>query len=205
MQAVDSSRQKLQGQAWEVKYKGSQDNLPQMWACIPKNFAGGIRIYKGFGELGRYMAKVYDVPANELISKLAEQLKKDKKIEPPAWSPFVKTGPHAERMPQNKDWWYTRCASVLRKIYLRGPLGVSDLKVAYGGRKQIGYNLAHHKDAGGAIIRKAMHQLEASGYIVKLQGKGRVVSSEGMKKLDRLATEIHKELVKTAPQLQRYA
>jgi hypothetical protein len=26
-----------------------------------------------------------------------------------------------------------------------------------------------------------------------------------MKKLDRLATEIHKELIKTAPQLQRYA
>ncbi|MEO9362920.1 MAG: 40S ribosomal protein S19, partial [Nitrososphaera sp.] len=40
------------------------------------------------------MAKVYDVPADELIAKLAEQLKKDKKIEPPAWSAFVKTGSH---------------------------------------------------------------------------------------------------------------
>jgi small subunit ribosomal protein S19e len=79
------------------------------------------------------------------------------------------------------------------------------LKVAYGGRKRIGYNLAHHKNSGGAIIRKAFHQLEASGYIVQLQGKGRVISSEGMKKMDRLATEIHKELIKTVPQLQRYA
>lgn len=164
-----------------------------------------IRIYRGFCEIACYMAKVYDVPADELISKLAEQLKKDKKIEPPAWSAFVKTGSHAERMPQNKDWWYTRCASLLRKVYLRGPVGVSDLRAAYGGRKQIGYNLSHHKDAGGAAIRKAMLQLEASGYLVKIQGKGRMISSEGMKKLDRLATEIHKELAKAAPQLQRYA
>lgn len=151
------------------------------------------------------MAKVYDVPADELISKLAEQLKKDKKIEPPAWYPYVKTGSHVQRIPQNRDWWYVRCASLLRKVYLHGPLGIADLKVAYGGRKKVGYNLAHHKDAGGAIIRKALQQLEASGYIIKLQSKGRIISSEGMKKLDRLATEIHKELVKEAPPLQRYA
>jgi small subunit ribosomal protein S19e len=151
------------------------------------------------------MAKVYDVPADELIAKLAEQLKNDKKIVAPAWSPFVKTGSHAQRIPQNKDWWYVRCASLLRKIYLHGPLGVADLAVAYGGRKKVGYNLAHHRDAGGAIIRKALQQLEASGYVVKVNGKGRIISSEGMKKLDRLATELHKELIKAAPQLQRYA
>lgn len=151
------------------------------------------------------MAKVYDVPADELIAKLAEQLKSENKIAPPVWSGFVKTGSHASRIPQNKDWWYARCASVLRKIYLHGPLGVADLKVAYGGRKKVGYNLAHHRDAGGAIVRKALQQLEASGYIVKVQGKGRLVSSDGMKKMDRLATEIHKELIKVTPQLQRYA
>ena len=151
------------------------------------------------------MAKVYDVPADELIAKLAEQLKNDKKVEAPAWSAFVKTGSHATRMPQNKDWWFTRCASLLRKVYLHGPLGVADLQVAYGGRKKVGYNLAHHRDAGGAIVRKALQQLEVSGYIVTVKGKGRSISSEGMKKMDRLATEIHKELIKTAPQLQRYA
>ncbi|MDQ4050969.1 MAG: 30S ribosomal protein S19e [Thermoproteota archaeon] len=151
------------------------------------------------------MAKVYDVPADKLIAKLADQLKKDKKIDPPTWSQFVKTGPHAQRIPQNRDWWYVRCASLLRKIYLHGPLGVAELRVEYGGRKKSGYNLAHHKDSSGAIIRNALHQLEASGYIVKVQRKGRIISSEGMKKMDRLATEIHKELVKTMPQLQRYA
>lgn len=151
------------------------------------------------------MAKVYDIPADHLIGKLAEHLHGEKKIEVPSWAPFVKTGPHVEKMPQDKDWWHIRCASLLRKIYIHGPIGITDLKSAYGGRRQIGYNLSHHRNAGGAIIRKALQQLEAAGYITKVQGKGRQISSEGMKKLDRLSTEIHKELIKTSPELQRYA
>ena len=38
------------------------------------------------------MAKAYDIPADDLITHLAENLKKDKKIEAPQWSQFVKTG-----------------------------------------------------------------------------------------------------------------
>lgn len=150
------------------------------------------------------MAKIFDVPADNLISKLSEQLKKDKKINPPGWSSFVKTGTHAEKMPQNKDWWYTRCASLVRKVYLHGPIGISDLKSYYGGRKRIGYNLDHHKDAGGAIIRKALQQLESAGYIDK-KSKGRMISNEGMKRVDRLATEIFKEVCKENKNLDRYA
>jgi small subunit ribosomal protein S19e len=70
------------------------------------------------------MAKAYDIPATKLIDRLSEQLKKEKKIEPPNWSAFVKTGAHVEKIPQNKDWWYTRCASLLRKVYMHGPIGV---------------------------------------------------------------------------------
>jgi small subunit ribosomal protein S19e len=150
------------------------------------------------------MAKVFDVPADDLISKLSDQLKKDKKINPPEWASYVKTGTHAEKIPQNRDWWYTRCASLVRKVYLHGPIGISDLKSYYGGRKRIGYNLDHHKDAGGAIIRNALQQLEASGYIEK-KSKGRSISSEGMKRVDRLATEIFKEISKLNKDLERYA
>ncbi|HKO64248.1 MAG TPA: 30S ribosomal protein S19e [Candidatus Nitrosocosmicus sp.] len=150
------------------------------------------------------MAKVFDVPADDLISKLSDQLKKDKKINPPAWASYVKTGTHAEKIPQNRDWWYTRCASLVRKVYLHGPIGISDLKSYYGGRKRIGYNLDHHKDAGGAIIRNALQQLEASGYVEK-KSKGRSISSEGMKRVDRLATEIFKDISKLNKDLERYA
>ena len=150
------------------------------------------------------MAKAYDVSAHDLIIRLAEQLKKEKKIEAPEWGAFVKTGTHVEKIPENKDWWYTRCASILRKVYVHGPISISDLKSEYGGRKRIGYNLDHHKDAGGAIIRKALQQLEYAGYITKKK-EGRLITEEGMKKVDRVATEIYKEIIKTVPGLARYA
>lgn len=150
------------------------------------------------------MAKVFDVPADDLILRLSDQLKKDKKINPPEWVSYVKTGPHVEKIPQNRDWWYARCASLVRKVYLHGPIGISDLKSYYGGRKRIGYNLDHHKDAGGAIIRNALQQLEASGYVEK-KSKGRSISSEGMKRVDRLATEIFKDISKLNKDLERYA
>ena len=149
------------------------------------------------------MAKAYDIPATDLINRLADQLRNDKKIQPPPWAAYVKTGSHAEKIPQSKDWWYTRCASILRKVYLHGPEGVSDLRRDYGGRKRIGYNLDHHRDAGGAIIRKAFQQLEAAGYITKKK-EGRMMTNEGIKKVDRLSTDIHKEVVKVTPELQRY-
>jgi len=150
------------------------------------------------------MAKVFDVPATDLIARLTEQLKKDKRITPPEWASYVKTGTHAEKIPQNKDWWYTRCASLVRKVYLHGPIGISDLKSYYGGRKRIGYNLDHHKDAGGAIIRKALQQLESAGYVEK-KNRGRMVSNDGMKKVDRIATELFKEISNNNKSLERYA
>lgn len=149
------------------------------------------------------MAKAYDIPADELIAHLAENLKKDKKIEVPQWSQYVKTGSHVEKIPQNRDWWYVRCASLLRKVYINGPIGISDLRGGYGGKKQIGYNIAHHKKAGGAIVRRALQQLEAAGYIMK-KNKGRIISEEGMKKVDRTATEVYKNLVNSRPELARY-
>ena len=66
------------------------------------------------------MAKIYDVPADQLVLKLAETLKSED-IPAPEWAPFVKTGVHANKPPQKSDWWYTRCASLLRKIYVHGP------------------------------------------------------------------------------------
>src|SRR3989344_4234133 len=79
------------------------------------------------------MATIYDVNPNKLISKAAEELKKLESIKPPVWAPFVKTGVHKERVPVEKDFWYKRSASVLRKVYILGPVGVNKLRVKYGG------------------------------------------------------------------------
>jgi len=152
------------------------------------------------------MVTVHDVPQDLLINRVAEDLKRRyPQVSSPAWAIYVKTGSHAERQPQDRDWWYKRCASLLRKIYLHGPIGISDLRIMYGGRKSVGYSLAHHRDAGGSAIRKALHQLEASGLVLKLDKKGRILTSQGRALLDRFSTEILEELVKTNPSLARYS
>lgn len=149
------------------------------------------------------MAKIYDIPADILINKLSNVLK-DEGVSPPSWASYVKTGSHVERPPQKSNWWYTRCASILRKIYLRGPIGIDDLRGVYGGGRAVGYGARNHRSAGGAIIRTAVHSLEKLGYIEKVEGKGRVVSRQGMKKLDGLSTEILRELVAKDPALKKY-
>lgn len=150
------------------------------------------------------MPTVHDVPADSLIKKTAEHLRRVPQIQPPAWATYAKTGSHAERLPQDKDWWFTRSASLLRRVYLHGPIGLSDLESMYGGRMRVGFGLAHHRDAGGSSVRKALQQLEAAGYVAKQPSRGRVVTSKGASLLDRLSSEIFKELVKASPPLARY-
>ena len=150
------------------------------------------------------MPTVYDVPSDLLIKQLSEHLRKVPQIAPPSWTLFVKTGAHAERPPQDKDWWYTRCASILRKVYIKGPIGLTDLRSNYGGGTRIGSAAVHHKAAGGSAVRKALIQLEAAELVSKKQGQGRVVSSIGRSLLDRISTEVFKEMVKANPSLERY-
>ncbi|MBN2112236.1 40S ribosomal protein S19, partial [Candidatus Woesearchaeota archaeon] len=71
------------------------------------------------------MASIFDVDQTELIEQAAEELKKMPEIKAPEWALFVKTGVSKERPPVRNDWWYVRVASVLRRIYLKGPVGVS--------------------------------------------------------------------------------
>ena len=149
------------------------------------------------------MAKVYDVPADILINRLSEILKNED-IPAPEWTSFVKTGTHAEKPPQNSGWWHVRCASILRKIYLHGPISVNELRSMYGGGRPVGYGASHHKDASGAIIRNAIHGLEKLGLVVNIEKKGRMLTKQGTKKLDVLATEILKEMITEEPRLSIY-
>jgi small subunit ribosomal protein S19e len=135
-----------------------------------------------------------DVPTQKLIEKLSEELKKNENIKPPDWSKYVKTGVSEERPPLQKDWWFLRSAAILRKIYLNGPVGVQRLRTAFGGRRKMthGKKIAHHRKAGGKIIRLILQQLEKSDYIKKVDKprKGRIVTSRGQGLLNKVAKEI---------------
>ncbi len=140
------------------------------------------------------MSTMYDVDAQDLVAKAAEELKKIPEIKPPVWTPFVKTGMHKERPPVDSDWWYLRTASVLRTIYRLGPVGVSKLRTKYGGRKNRGVKKAHFFKGSGSILRKSLQQLEKAGFVKfaeKGVHKGRVITPKGKSFLDKISTHIH--------------
>ena len=99
---------------------------------------------------------------------------------------------------------FVRCASLLRKIYLKGPIGIQHLRSEYGGRIDRGVRPEHARRSGGSIIRKAIQQLEVAGLVEPSRNKGRVVTGEGRQLLDRLSTEIKKDLEKALPELKKY-
>jgi len=140
------------------------------------------------------VVSVKDVPADAFILELSKLIKSEvKSIKPPEWSLWVKTGVSRERPPDDPDWWYKRAASILRKLYLKGPLGVDDLRLMYGGRKDRGVRPEHFYKGSGSIIRKILQQLEEAGLVGKTP-MGRVLTPKGRRLLDKLAASIRKKL-----------
>jgi len=137
------------------------------------------------------MTTVYDVPPDHIIRRVAEELKKRKEIVPPAWAAFAKTGVHKEMPPEDPDWWFTRAAAVLRRVYVDGPLGVERMRSFYGGNKNRGSRPNAFRKGSGSILRKSLQQLEAAGLIIH-DKTGRRVSPEGMKFLDNLSQDVIK-------------
>lgn len=87
---------------------------------------------------------------------------------------------------------------------MKGPIGVERLRAQYGGRKDRGVRPEHSGKGAGGNIRKIFQQLEAAGLVENIKGHGRVLTSEGRRLLDTLATELKTELEKKVPELAKY-
>ncbi len=142
------------------------------------------------------MTHILEVDANELITKLADELKKQKLVQPLEWSNFVKTGMNRERHPENPDWWYVRAAAILRSVARLGPIGTEKLRTKYGGIKNRGHKPEHFFPGSGSIIRKILQQLEKSSLIKQVQvanHKGRVLTPQGTSLMDKIAVQLAKQ------------
>jgi len=149
---------------------------------------------------------IFDVEAGELVSRTAKQLKSVAELKPPEWAQFVRTGVSKNRPPVDPDWWYVRAASILRKLVILGPVGVTKLRVKYGSNHRRGYKPARFEPASGNIIRKILQQLEKAGLaktIEKQNRKGRIISPKGTSLLDKVSVEIMKEVGIVIPKTNR--
>ena len=141
------------------------------------------------------MSQILIVNPNELIDKAAEELKKQKLVEPTEWSKFVKTGHSKQRLPDNDDWWFYRSAAILRSIAKLGPVGTQKLRTKYGSKKNRGHKPEKFFEASGSIIRKILQQLEKSELIKQTKigvRKGRVLTPKGNSLLNKIAVQIDK-------------
>ncbi|MEM0475739.1 MAG: 30S ribosomal protein S19e [Candidatus Norongarragalinales archaeon] len=130
-----------------------------------------------------------DVSADKLIARVADELKKNEAIKAPEWLLGVKSGVHAERPIADEDFWFKRCASLLRTLHIHGNKGVRRLRHKYGGRQRHVVHSPHHKPGSGKIIRTALQQLEKAG-LVKKEKTGRVISPRGVALLDKAAAAV---------------
>ncbi|MBI2145958.1 30S ribosomal protein S19e [Candidatus Woesearchaeota archaeon] len=142
------------------------------------------------------MTYIHTVDPQMLVQKAAEELKKQKLVQPTDWSQFVKTGHHQARRPDQDDWWFHRSAAVLRSVAKLGPIGTQKLRTKFGGRKRRGHKPERFYKASGSIIRVILQQLETSGLIKSAQKgvhKGRILTPKGMSFLDKIAIGIAKQ------------
>lgn len=128
---------------------------------------------------------------SSLFSFLTTQPTNNEQIQLPSWVDIVKTGAHKELAPYDPDWYYTRAASLARKVYLRQGLGVGALRRSYGGRdKSRGCAPERHALAAGGLVRHILQQLESIGIVEKAASgakKGRRITPQGQRDLDLIA------------------
>ncbi|MFT7615280.1 MAG: small subunit ribosomal protein S19e [Candidatus Woesearchaeota archaeon] len=133
------------------------------------------------------MVTFRDINPTQLISAAAGKLKENDQIKAPEWAPFAKTGVHKERQPEDPQWWFVRCAAILRTVAVLGPIGTNKLRVKYGGRQRRGHKKSRFMPGSGSVARKALQQLEAAGLVKQVivdNRKGRVITGPGQKLLD---------------------
>ncbi|KAH7986955.1 hypothetical protein HPB52_024608 [Rhipicephalus sanguineus] len=108
---------------------------------------------------------VKDVDQQAFVRALSAFLKKSGKLKVPDWVDVVKTAIYKELAPYDEDWFYTRCASVARHLYMRSPSGVKSMRKIYGGR----------------VARKALQALEQLKLVEQDPSGGRKLTSQGRK------------------------
>lgn len=133
---------------------------------------------------------VKDVEQDKVVVAVALFLKKSGKLKLPDNLDIIKTSKTKELGPSNPDWFYVRCASILRRMYHRQPFGVGGVKKAFGDKQRRGTRPSHFCRADGAMARRAVQALEQIKLVEKHPDGGRKLSSQGQRDLDRIASQI---------------
>ena len=141
---------------------------------------------------------VKDVQAKEFIAEFAAHLKRNNSIRVPEWSTYVKTACFKELAPYDKDWIFTRAASVAYQLYMRGNTGVNTLRKHYSEGQRNGTCPKKTRLSAGKVIRYCLKELQnhelvgEQRYSEDNQIFGKVLTKKGTTDMDRIASKIIK-------------
>merc|ERR1719392_668353 len=137
----------------------------------------------------RVIKTVKDVKAEKFIEAFSQHLKRQGKFEIPKWADIVTTGVRKELAPYDPDWIYVRAASMVRKIYIRGGVGVGAFRKIYGGQQRRGAMTNVFSKGSGKIARYILKQLEEMDLVEQDDNGGRRITKEGQRELDTVAVQ----------------
>merc|ERR1712039_1106671 len=146
-------------------------------------------VYDDYFKEGKTVVTVKDVEADKFIIAFAQHLKRQGRFEIPKWADVVKTSKAKELPPNDPDWLYTRTASMVRKIYIRGGTGVGGFRKVYGGQFRRGTCTNIYAKGSGKICRYILQQLEEMGLVEQDDNGGRRITKEGQRELDTVAVQ----------------
>lgn len=80
------------------------------------------------------------------------------KLKVPAWNDLVKNGVFNELAPTDPDWFYVRCASIARHLYIRRA-GVGALSKVYGGMLLLLYHVFFSQNFLSLVLLSFYHHI----------------------------------------------
>merc|ERR1712178_252709 len=86
---------------------------------------------------------------------------------------------------------HVRTAAIARQLYIKGTVGTGRMATIYGGAANRGFKPSHTYKGNGHIARLAFQQLESMKLVEKAD-KGRKLSKEGQRDMDRVAASLVK-------------
>merc|ERR1712131_326068 len=136
------------------------------------------------------MVCVKDINQSDFVVAFAAFLKKSGKISVPKWADFAKTQTQKQLAPADDDWFYPNgfhCQTALHQGHRRCRPICRHLR-RY---RQPRLPTCHTRKGNGHIARYALQELEKMKLVEKAE-KGRKLSKDGQRDMDRVAAQIAK-------------
>ncbi|XP_057614587.1 40S ribosomal protein S19-like [Chionomys nivalis] len=133
---------------------------------------------------------VKEVNQPEFVRALAAFFKKSAKLKVSEWVDTVKLAKHKELAPYDKNWFYTRAASIACHLYQHGGAGVGSMTKIYGGWQRNGVRPSHFSRGSKSVVRHILQALEGLKMVEKDQDGGHKLTPEEQRDLDSIGGQV---------------